>query len=590
MKNAKECNVILRKRKSVAFVVILAMLLIFAAAWMGAKAFAADSDKTVMTDSIIVVYKDGVSTSSIEKQLAAKDSEDSDVTRLADNTRVAVADVPEGQSVNETIRDYESSSMVKYAQPNYFYKTMSYSGGDTYYDYLWHFANIGVQQASLDYSSIGSTSGVRVAVLDTGVNASNPDLTLLNKSLSATRDSDGHGTHVTGILAATADNSLGVAGVGSAITGNNIEVIVKGVFSYYPGYGYGATTETIIDGIKYALNNNARVINMSLGYVANSATEACDAVLAAQLDVCESQGVTVVAAAGNDGDSMPNYPADYKTCISVTAVNRDDSHASYSNYNNYKDIAAPGTEILSTYGTDYGYETGTSMASPVVAGVVAAMYSVYPGITPAQVRETLYETATDLGPTGWDKYFGYGLVNADKAVLAAKKIRDQNSINVTFVGNGGTVGQSSRYIVSGNSLSTLPTARRSGYTFAGWYDSRSAGKRIYASSLAVTDRTYYAHWTRVTVATKQLKSLYASSRRIHAAASTVSGARAYQFKYSRSKTFSNSSYKIRYKGKLRTAKLAGSRYYYVKVRAYKLDSTGSRVYSSWSKAKKVWVN
>ena len=597
MVNAKECNINTGKKTNVALITLLAMFLFFVGAYFSQHAWGA-STPAMVSDSVIVVYKDGVTTSQIKSQLADRDSESSNVSRMSDDTKYAVAEVPEGQSVETTIAGYEKSSIVRYAQPNYLYRTMSYGGTDTYFGKLWYFANIGVQAASADYGSAVSTSRVTVAILDTGVNADHSDLTNVNKTLSAASDSDGHGTHVTGILSATADNSIGVTGVASAITSNNIDVIVRNVFAYYyDDYGnsvYGSSTEDIIKGIRYALANNARVINMSLGYVADSMSEACDPLLAEELDLCETNGVTVVSAGGNDGNNeyaeYPNYPADYKTCISVTATEDGNRHAFYSNYNSYKDLAAPGTQIYSTLGSGYGYESGTSMAAPVVSGVVAAMYAVNSDITPAQVREALYETASDLGTKGWDKYYGYGLVNADRALLAAERIKSSETAVATFNDNGGySLSFSTKSLISGKSLSTLPTVRRRGYGFSGWYDSASAGKKVKASSLIVNDRTYYAHWSAITVPKETIKNIYSKYRRIYAYAGSVSGAAGYQLKYSRHSSFSDSSYKTSSQTRLVTGKLKKGSYYYVKVRAYKLDSAGARVYGSWSSARKIRI-
>jgi uncharacterized repeat protein (TIGR02543 family) len=599
MVNAKECNFVPVKKTNVAFVILLAMFLFFASACFSQHVWGA-SGQAMVSDSVIVVYKEGVTTSQIRSQLVGRDSAGSTVSRMSDDTKYAVAEVPAGESVEATIDGYEKSSLVQYAQPNYLYRTMSYGGADTYFGKLWYFANIGVQAASVDYGSAAATSRVTVAVLDTGVNAGHSDLTNLNKSLSTATDSDseGHGTHVTGILSATADNNTGVSGVASAITGNNIEVIVRNVFAYYyDDYGnsvYGSSTEDIIKGIKYALANNARVINLSLGYVADSRSEACDPLLAAELDLCETKGVTVVSAGGNDGENgyaeYPNYPADYKTCISVTATGAGNKHASYSNHNSYKDLAAPGTQIYSTMGSGYGYDSGTSMAAPVVSGVAASMYAVNSSITPAQVREALYETASDLGTTGWDQYYGYGLVNADRALLAAERISSSATAVATFSANGGySLSFSKKTLTAGKPLSTLPTVRRKGYAFSGWYDAASAGRRVKTSSLIVNDRKYYAHWSVVSVPKETIKTLYSKYSRIYAYAGSVSGAAGYQLKYSKHSSFSDSTYKTSSRTRLVTGKLKKGSYYYVKVRAYKLDSAGARVYGSWSSARKIRI-
>lgn len=609
MKITNKCDTGFKWRESMVIIVILTMFFVISIGLSGSGVRAEATAATTSSDGIIVVYKDGTSVSEIKKQLIAKDSATDEISKADSNTRYAVADVPEDQTVRETIKDYEKSSIVEYAQPNYLYKAYS---NDTYYSELWHLSKIGATTAASYYSSLSSSkSTVKVAVLDTGVNISHVDLqSCLDKSLSVditssetgnysalTKDVDDHGTHVTGIIAATANNSIGVAGVGASITNNNLDVFVENVFTYYKEdrregieAGYYADTDDIIKGVKYAISNNAKVINMSLGYWEYAGT-ACDSLLATALDSCESNGITVVCAAGNDGDdpyyaTLPNYPADYKTCISVTATTSNNGHAYYSNYNKYKDIAAPGDEIYST-GSDgyYEYMSGTSMAAPVVTGVVAAMYSVNPDITPYQVRSILYGTATDLGDTGRDNYFGYGLVNAYKAVAVAEE-----GNTVFFNSNGGST-PSFAYaaVTSEGTVGEFPVTKRSGYTLSGWYTAASGGTKATESTAVSTSLTLYAHWTKVTVAKESIKSIKSSSRKVYTVAKAISGAKGYQLKYSRSKSFSGSKYLTRASVKITTGKLTKNKYYYVKVRAYKLDSKGSKVYGAWSAYKMIKI-
>ena len=615
MKITNKCDTGFKWRESMVIVAILTMFFVISIGLSGSDVRADAATATTSSDGIIVVYKDGTSVSKIKKQLTANDSTTDEISKVDSNTRYAVADVPDDQTIKETIQDYEKSSIVQYAQPNYLYKAYS---NDTYYSDLWHLSKIGATTAATYYNSLSTTkSKVKVAVLDTGANISHVDLqSCLDKSLSVditssetgnysalTRDVDDHGTHVTGIIAATANNSIGVAGVGTTITNNNLDVFVENVFTYYKEdrregieAGYYADTDDIIKGINYAISNNAQVINMSLGYWEYAGTS-CDPLLATALDNCESNGITVVCAAGNDGEdpnyaTLPNYPADYSTCISVTATTSDNRHASYSNYNKYKDIAAPGgnepleNEIYST-GADgnYEYMYGTSMAAPVVTGVVAAMYSVNPDITPSQVRSILYGTATDLGDTGRDNYFGYGLVNAYKATAVAEE-----GNTVFFNSNGGST-PSFAYATatSEGTVGEFPVTKRSGYILSGWYTKASGGTKATKNTTVGTSLTLYAHWTKVTVAKESIKSIKSSSRKVYTVAKTISGAKGYQLKYSRSKSFSSSKYLTKASTKITTGKLTKNKYYYVKVRAYKLDSKGSKVYGAWSTYKMIKI-
>jgi subtilisin family serine protease len=186
----------------------------------------------------------------------------------------------------------------------------------------------------------------------------------------------------------------------------------------------------VADGIVWAANNGANVINLSLG------GQYSNAVLADAVAYAWSRGAVVVASSGNCGDSSfslngctyqspPSYPAAYPNVIGVAATTQGDERAPFSTYGPHVDIAAPGVSILSTYwnwfwGSTYEYEDGTSMSAPFVSGAAAVVWSRAPWLTNAQVVSLLLGTADDLGPTGWDDQYGYGLVNLRSAIEAAQ--------------------------------------------------------------------------------------------------------------------------------------------------------------------------
>ena len=177
---------------------------------------------------------------------------------------------------------------------------------------------------------------------------------------------------------------------------------------YADDYGY---TSDIVQGVNYAIAQGADIINMSIG------GPGYDAAMDAAVTNAKNNGIVVVCAAGNDGTDAPAWPSDAEDAISVINLNQSDVRFSSSNYGEAKDIAAPGYYILSTYnGGGYGYMTGTSMASPVVAGVAALLLDKDNTLTVDQVTQILYTTADDLGDPGKDIYYGYGRVNAAQAV------------------------------------------------------------------------------------------------------------------------------------------------------------------------------
>ncbi len=214
----------------------------------------------------------------------------------------------------------------------------------------------------------------------------------------------GHGSHVAGIIAARINNGLGIAGVAP-----KTQVMAVGVFAP-PGYG---TFADEIRAILYATDQGADVINLSLGSTAYSRGEEM------AVDYAVRRGVVVVAAAGNNGRTVYHWPAAHPAAIAVTATTARDAIAGFSNRGDFVDLAAPGVAIWSLRrGGGYLAMSGTSMATPHVAGVAALILAHNPTLTPAEVRAILETTATDLGVLGRDEVFGYGRVDALAALRA----------------------------------------------------------------------------------------------------------------------------------------------------------------------------
>jgi subtilisin family serine protease len=268
----------------------------------------------------------------------------------------------------------------------------------------------GVDRIDADLAWATSTgAGVKVAVVDTGIQKRHRDLKANVKGgyncIAETTNFDddhGHGTHCAGIIAAV-DNKIGVVGVAPEAWLYGVKVLDA------TGGGY---LSDCIEGIQWCVDNGMDVASMSWGGYGTwpSLQDACDAAWAA--------GVVLVAAAGNDGYLTPDMvPAGYSSVIAVSATDSSDNLAYFSNYGNEIELAAPGVSIYSTLPKGkYGYKSGTSMACPHVSGVAALILAVYPTYTNDQVRQTLWNTAEDLGAPGWDIYYGYGLVDAEAVV------------------------------------------------------------------------------------------------------------------------------------------------------------------------------
>ena len=272
----------------------------------------------------------------------------------------------------------------------------------------WGITRIGAPLVHADGNYGGA---VKVAVIDTGIAPNHEDLNVAGgatfvSGTSTWYDDHGHGTHVAGTVAAL-DNTVGVIGVAPAAALYAVKVLDKN------GSGYWSD---IVAGIDWCRTNGMQVINMSLGGSSGTTTlqQACDNANAA--------GIVVVAAAGNSGRSdgtgdNVGYPAKYESVIAVAATDSNDNRASWSSTGPAVELAAPGVSIYSTLmNGGYGNMSGTSMASPHVAGVAALVFKGNPGFTNDQVRYAMTSTAIDLGDPGRDPWYGYGLVYAPYAV------------------------------------------------------------------------------------------------------------------------------------------------------------------------------
>ncbi|GIE33030.1 hypothetical protein Ait01nite_060750 [Actinoplanes italicus] len=257
-------------------------------------------------------------------------------------------------------------------------------------------------------------AGVKVAVIDSGVDATHPDLQgnvlsgfdAITDRAGSTTDRHGHGTHVAGTIAAVTGNDIGVAAVAP-----DVKIIPVKVLS---DSGSGNMSDTA-EGIIWAADNGAQILNMSLGSTSKVAA------VTNAISYARSKGVTVIAAVGNDREkgSPTSYPGADAGVIGVAATDSGDRIGHYSTAGNYVDVAAPGTNILSTYpGGQYKSMMGTSMATPHVAAVAALLKSYQPSLTPDQIEAALEKSAVDLGQPGFDNDFGNGRIDAVAALNA----------------------------------------------------------------------------------------------------------------------------------------------------------------------------
>lgn len=352
--------------------------------------------------------------------------------------------------VEDALQVLGDDSRVAHIEPNY-RRYLAVAPDDEYYTSELHLeqSNDHDIDAELAWDMSTGDRTVIVAVIDSGTDIDHPDLvdniwTNPNEIAGNNIDDDGngyvddihgwdmieddndpspvptgdsfndtyvlHGTHVAGIIGATGNNALGVTGVNWKVSIMPIRIFDDDGLS---------TTSAVIDAIAYAQVNGAKVMNMSYGGYFYSELED-EAMADAYAD-----GVLSVAAAGNDTidlDEIPSYPICYDNVIGVGAVDANDDTTSFTNYgNSCLDLAAPGLSILSTYYTndsnngftdDYGYLSGTSMATPIVSGLAALLLSADANLTPDAIAKALIETTDPIS----DTELGSGRVNAATAL------------------------------------------------------------------------------------------------------------------------------------------------------------------------------
>lgn len=397
---------------------------------------------------VVVMEKDGIATLKSECEDEFLVGTDDALVQICDEIldsmegigafQFSTIEIADDVTVSEAVDYYGNLPGVAFAQPDYLLEIETENSGiedmetegvssvnDPNADAQWYLEKLNMDTV-WEYTKDISFTKIKVAVVDTGLDVNHPDLqNAVNRDLcvsSVNSNFDkittdlgktGHGTHIAGIIGATANNGIGITGLAA----DRVELM-----------GIRCQTETSIyssyaaRGVKFAVDNGARLINISLG------TTTDDNLLKAAMEYAYSRDVLVICSAGNTGSSGVHYPSGYNETIGIISVDQNNTKTSSSNFGADNFISAPGSNIYSTLPDGkYGYMSGTSMASGVATAVAAYILSLEPSLTVEELKEVMAQTATDIYTSGFDDYSGWGVVNLLDAVTQVNQ-------NVTTVG------------------------------------------------------------------------------------------------------------------------------------------------------------
>ncbi len=404
-----------------------------------------------ITDAKEIIIKRNLSESASASISSMKIYSKSEKIKKVGSLGVEVVRVPENATLETALEELRANSNIEYAEPNYKRK-MSISD-DVFKDYkpidikeelLKNFSldkqskifsastffndpDIKLQyalesvEAEKAWKINEGNQSVIVAVTDTGADLNHPDLkdnlvqgfTAINGTTSP-NDDNGHGTHVSGIISAISNNQKGGVGLAPKCKVMPIKVLAAS--------GQGNDSD-IAEGIVWAVDHGAKIINMSLGGPEEGKT------LENAMKYAYNSNVLVVAAMGNNGKKIKNYPASYKNIIAVGATNEKNQIASFSNFGDWISVSSPGFKIYSTFPSykvdlsklgltaNYTVLSGTSMSTPYVSALAALVWSKNLNMSRADVRKKIEKNSFDLDKKGFDELSGFGLISAYKSLL-----------------------------------------------------------------------------------------------------------------------------------------------------------------------------
>jgi len=353
---------------------------------------------------VLVKFRDHIAPDHARQIVAALGARDADEIP---NIGLHILDLPLEADEAAFARAMAQRPEVEFAELDRVLSADELTPNDPWYVDEWHLKKISAPAA---WSSTSGNSNVIIAILDSGVDGTHPDLVSkmvagwnVYSSNSDTSDAGGHGTTVAGTVAAASNNSMGVASVAWGCKIMPVRIVDSSGYTSY---------SLVASGLTWAADHGARVANISCSPIINSSA------VTSAARYFQNKGGVVTSSAGNLGTFVSSPENAY--ILTVSATDTNDVLASFSNTGNAVDLSAPGVLIRTTaLGGGYQSVAGTSFSAPIVAGVAALVMSANPTLTATQVQDILKQSADDLGATGWDSSYGWGRVNAARAVALA---------------------------------------------------------------------------------------------------------------------------------------------------------------------------
>lgn len=450
-----------------------------------------DAEGTYNNTSIVLSDTSKAQAESIAEKIGAKvrltEKEDYAVLYLPDD--VTIEDVYDSEEYGDYLPDmdpdyYVSVCDVEDESRKLYTSHPEYTVNDEYYG----------MQSYLDYVHMGDTwtaskgAGVKVAVIDTGVDTDNAefkgrisadsynastDKKVKDYGMDVIEDENGHGTGITGVLAASMDQT-GITGIAP----ESDLIVIK---CETDGNGQFTRSSDLVFGLAYAIECDADVVNMSFGTDLN--------IFSRYTKLAVDSDVICVASAGNDSTAMPSYPAADENVIGVGALESGGwGLADYSNYGDNSDVLAPGTAYTTQKGGSYAVSNGTSIAAPVVSGAVALYLAGNPNTEFSTMKELLQASSADLGVLGEDWQHGFGaldihaLVREEKGTITYEMLTDE-------------IDNMKQIFVKGHTVQTMAEPERENLVLDGWfYDNQATDECEYYTDSFTEDVTLYAGW------------------------------------------------------------------------------------------------